>query len=55
VTATKTNKKPARSHATDRSRDILREFFANAIVLAAIKSGESIPTPRKIPLLRVVK
>jgi hypothetical protein len=55
VTANKTNKKPARPRLTDRSRDILREFFANAIVLAAIKSGEPVPTPRQAPRLRVVK
>jgi hypothetical protein len=53
--ATKTNKKTARPRLTDRRRDILREFFANAIVLAAIKSGEPIPTPGKAPRLRVVK
>jgi hypothetical protein len=54
VIANKTNKKPAR-RLTDRQRDILREYFANAIVLAAIKTEEPVPTPRKVPQLRVVK
>jgi hypothetical protein len=55
VTANKTNKKPTRPRLTARRRDILREFFANAIVLAAIKSGEPIPNPGKAPQFRVVK
>jgi hypothetical protein len=55
VIATKTNKKPARPRLADRRRDILREYFANAIVLAAIKTEEPVPAPRKAPQLRVVK
>lgn len=30
---------------TDRKRDILREFFAAALVLAAIKSADANPVP----------
>lgn len=44
--ATNTNKKAARPRLTDRRRDLLREFFANAIVLAAIKSGGPVPALR---------
>ena len=37
--------KTADPRRMDRKRDILREFFAAALVLAAIKSGDSSVAP----------
>ncbi len=44
------HKKPSRPRMTDRRRDILREFFANAVVLAAIKTGDTSVARKSIPL-----
>jgi hypothetical protein len=39
------NSKGRRTSRPDRTRAILREFFANALVLAALKAGEPVPQP----------